>query len=213
MDGEVERKWLGKLAKLNPATGNGACRGRAPHKPLLLLCLLDMAEAGELRARSFTRTAGLVLRFKTYGALVTERWPTRLDLRKPFYHLKTQGFWIAYTMDMRPAQSSESCFVCEIDDEFFQLMGNADFRLKARLLLISRYFEPKERVALLESLGLTASRLGRVEHRMARLNEEAEDAARKLEFDLFYVKNHSLLLDLLILAKSVRVVLSGWGAR
>ena len=41
----------------------------------------------------------------------------------------------------------------------------------------------------------------------------AEDAMRKLEFDLFYVKNHSLLLDLVILWKSVRVVLLGEGAR
>jgi len=40
-----------------------------------------------------------------------------------------------------------------------------------------------------------------------------EDATRKLEFDLFYVKNHSLLLDLVILILSVRVVLSGAGAR
>ena len=40
-----------------------------------------------------------------------------------------------------------------------------------------------------------------------------EDAMRKLEFDLFYVKNHSLLLDLVILVKSVRVVLLGEGAR
>ena len=41
------------------------CRGKAPHKPLLLLCLLDLAEAGELAGRTFTRTAGLVLRFKS----------------------------------------------------------------------------------------------------------------------------------------------------
>jgi len=40
-----------------------------------------------------------------------------------------------------------------------------------------------------------------------------EDAVRKLEFDLYYAKNHSLLLDLVILVKSVRVVLSGDGAR
>jgi len=38
---EFSRKWLGKLTKLNPATGSGKCRGKAPHKPLLLLCLLD----------------------------------------------------------------------------------------------------------------------------------------------------------------------------
>jgi sugar transferase (PEP-CTERM system associated) len=40
-----------------------------------------------------------------------------------------------------------------------------------------------------------------------------EDAGRKLEYDLYYVKNHSLLLDLIILLKTVRVVLLGEGAR
>jgi sugar transferase (PEP-CTERM system associated) len=40
-----------------------------------------------------------------------------------------------------------------------------------------------------------------------------EDAKRKLQFDLYYVKNHSLVLDLLIAVETVRVVLSGKGAR
>ena len=40
-----------------------------------------------------------------------------------------------------------------------------------------------------------------------------EEAMRKLQFDLYYVKNHTLLLDLLILIGTVRVVLSGQGAR
>jgi sugar transferase (PEP-CTERM system associated) len=40
-----------------------------------------------------------------------------------------------------------------------------------------------------------------------------EESVKKLEYDLFYVKNHSLLLDLLILIKTVRVVLLGEGAR
>jgi putative restriction endonuclease len=72
---ERTAKWLGKLTKLNPATGNVRLRGKAPHKPLLLLCLLDMAQEGEINQRTLTRTPGLVLRFKTYGALVAERWP------------------------------------------------------------------------------------------------------------------------------------------
>lgn len=108
---DVAANWLGKLTKLNPASGRGACRGKAPHKPLLLLCLIDMAEAGELRGRTFTRTAGLVLRFKSYGGLVVERWPSRLELRMPFFYLRTQGFWQAFTMEMRPAESPESCVV------------------------------------------------------------------------------------------------------
>ena len=40
-----------------------------------------------------------------------------------------------------------------------------------------------------------------------------EQSIRKLEYDLYYVKNHTLLLDLVILLETVRVVLLGEGAR
>ncbi|PXV61426.1 sugar transferase, PEP-CTERM system associated/exopolysaccharide biosynthesis polyprenyl glycosylphosphotransferase [Dyella jiangningensis] len=40
-----------------------------------------------------------------------------------------------------------------------------------------------------------------------------EEAAEKLKYDLFYVKNHNLMLDLLILIQTVEVVLFGRGAR
>jgi sugar transferase (PEP-CTERM system associated) len=40
-----------------------------------------------------------------------------------------------------------------------------------------------------------------------------DDSRRKLEYDLYYVKNHSLFLDCLILVETVRVVLFGEGAR
>jgi exopolysaccharide biosynthesis polyprenyl glycosylphosphotransferase len=40
-----------------------------------------------------------------------------------------------------------------------------------------------------------------------------EQSVRKLEYDLFYVKNHTLLLDLVILLETIRVVLLGEGAR
>lgn len=40
-----------------------------------------------------------------------------------------------------------------------------------------------------------------------------EDATQKLQFDLYYVKNHSLFLDLVIMAQTAQVVLFGKGAR
>lgn len=40
-----------------------------------------------------------------------------------------------------------------------------------------------------------------------------EDTGNKLEYDLYYVKNHSLFLDLVILVETVRVVIFGEGAR
>jgi sugar transferase (PEP-CTERM system associated) len=40
-----------------------------------------------------------------------------------------------------------------------------------------------------------------------------EDALEKLQFDLYYVKNHSMFLDFLILVETMQVVLFGKGAR
>ena len=40
-----------------------------------------------------------------------------------------------------------------------------------------------------------------------------EDAANKLKYDLYYTKNHSFLLDLLIVVQTVEVVLLGKGVR
>ena len=40
-----------------------------------------------------------------------------------------------------------------------------------------------------------------------------QDSRRKLEYDLYYIKNYSIFLDALILLHTVRVVLSARGAR
>jgi len=40
-----------------------------------------------------------------------------------------------------------------------------------------------------------------------------EDSIEKLQYDLYYVKNHTLFLDLLIMLETVAVVLTGKGAR
>jgi putative restriction endonuclease len=155
--------WLGKLTRLRAAQGKASdgIRGAAPHKPLLLLAILDLAESGKLPGRVLTRTPGLTLRFRELGTLVADRWPTRLDLRLPFYHLKTQGFWQAFTAEMTPAQSSETCAVIELQPEFFELLADRDFRVKARLVLASRYFTEPEQAALFEFLGLELGRAAR----------------------------------------------------
>jgi sugar transferase (PEP-CTERM system associated) len=51
----------------------------------------------------------------------------------------------------------------------------------------------------------------------AQINDEyaasLEDARRKLEYDLFYVKNHSVFLDLAIMLQTLRIILWRQGAR
>ena len=40
-----------------------------------------------------------------------------------------------------------------------------------------------------------------------------EDSVQKQEFDLYYIKNHTIFLDILILCQTAEVVLFGKGAR
>lgn len=182
----TEQTWLARLTRLNPATGKGECRGKAPHKPLLLLALLDMAEAGELPSRAFTRSAGLVLRFRCYSAIITERWPTRLDIDLPFFHLSTQGFWVPLDAEMRQARSADSCVVCEMQSELFDLLASPGFRLKARMVIVSKYFEPAERIAFFESLGIHAGNGGAkaAERVLAGAVEAAKRKGRSARFSV-----------------------------
>jgi sugar transferase (PEP-CTERM system associated) len=46
-----------------------------------------------------------------------------------------------------------------------------------------------------------------------RYGSSEQDALEKLQYDLYYIKNHTLLLDLAILVQTVEVVLLGKGAR
>jgi putative restriction endonuclease len=95
----------------------------------------------------------------------------------PFFHLSTQGFWEPLTAEMYRASSPESCAVCEMHPEFFGLLADPTFRLKARMILVSRYFDPEEKIALFETLNLQTG--GREESPVLRVLEEAEEAAKR----------------------------------
>lgn len=190
----VAEKWLGKLTRLRTASGNAqdGVSGFAPHKPLLLLCLIDLAETGKLSGRVITRTPELVLRFRAFGTLVAERWPSRLQLRLPFYHLKTQGFWEAFTAEMRPATSPEGCAVGELHPEFFALLTDRDFRIKARLVLIARYFTPVERAAFYEVLGIASEQSGgtNAERVLAKALADGRRKGRSARFQVRVVDDY-----------------------
>ncbi|MEX2382145.1 MAG: hypothetical protein WD490_07170 [Opitutales bacterium] len=117
----------------------------------------------------------MVLRFRSYGSIVADRWPTRLDLRMPFYYLKSQDFWTVHAADMRPVSSPESCVLCEMHPDLYELLASPDFRLKARMILVSKYFDRDEQAALFEMLGLhgTATREGKA----SQLLKEATEVA------------------------------------
>lgn len=173
-----EEKWLQVLKELRPASGRGRSSGKAPHKPLLLLSLLDAFEDGEISNRVFTKTPNLVVRFLNYSAITAERWPGKLKIGMPFFHLSSQGVWKSFNQEMQPA-TADSAMLNEFDAEFFDLCQDGGFRTKARMILISTYFSPPEKVALFTAVGLGSQRDAEAAQSLVQDVEANAQAERK----------------------------------
>lgn len=172
-------QWLGKLTKLNKARRN------APHKPLLLLVILEMAERGEVDWDGQFLTPELAFQFETFASVVQHRRTQRLDVRMPFHHLKTQGFWSARTDSGEPSTHRSVTRFIVVDPEFAAACRDSDFRTAARQILIAKHFEPAERNALYCLVGLdvpTDDEIAR--HAMFETPDDASQAGRTGRFRL-----------------------------
>src|SRR5437660_112889 len=92
--------WLAQMAKLKVDRARG---DPAPHKPLLLLLIIELAEQGGLRNGILALTPELAYRFCTLWKVVAYRRSQRPDVRYPFYHLKSDDFWSVRDADGKPA--------------------------------------------------------------------------------------------------------------
>ena len=164
-------KWLAKLQELQPAPERDG-RGAAPHKPLLLLCVIDMIEAGEISDSTLRLSPSLVFRFQSYWKIVFDRRRNRGEIRMPFHALGTQGIWQTMTADLQLSKHRGTTEVALLNPELFNLFQSESFRANARLLLIQNYFPPNEQVALFAMTNLEA---GRCAPLLQKLKAEVKD--------------------------------------
>jgi putative restriction endonuclease len=137
--------FLSKITKLRLFKDKA---GTAPHKPLLLLVVLELAEQGQLPKTTLPLTPELAFRFYSYWKIVAHRRSQRPDVRYPFYHLKTDGFWSALDESGNPSPSTALTRYAALPSDFVRFAYDSVSREKARRILIARYFQPDERVAL-----------------------------------------------------------------
>ena len=142
--------WLAQIADLN----RDKSRGEAPHKPLLLLVVLDLVEDGKLKGSLLARDGNLAFRFSSYWTIVAERRNSRPDVRLPFYHMKSDGFWTPLAADGKPATTRENATLAQLDVSFLICANEPEFRVLARRTLIAKYFEPHERATLYDLVGI-----------------------------------------------------------
>ncbi len=159
----------------------------APHKPLLLLVLAELAEQGRLTDKILPLTGELVFRFLAYWTVVAERRSQRPDIRLPFYHMRSDGCWTPLDDSGRPTLERRRAVAAEMDDTFLACLRDPDFRMQMRRILIAKYFVGfAERAALYQLVGLPVPPDAIVKED-ARLYEAARERGREARFRLTVV--------------------------
>jgi putative restriction endonuclease len=170
------QEWLNRLANLNAATVRGQ---KAPHKPLLLLTIMDMIEDGELATEWIRLTPDLFSRFQLYWPIVQERQQTRANIKMPFHALggDRDRVWERCTEDGAPSCSENTTKCCRMDPILWDCLQDEDFRKEARLRLISAYFPADEQVVLYARMDLPEPDVKDLEE--FKKNAQAHAANRK----------------------------------
>ncbi|NBC26465.1 MAG: hypothetical protein GVY08_06370 [Bacteroidetes bacterium] len=122
-------------------------KGQAPHKPFLLLSILDRIEQSAIQDHRIELTQELTDTFFTYwNAIMGENKITTIAL--PFYHMQSEPFWeLRYREGKKAYKSSPSLgglldrvAFAMIEPALFDKMNQSAEREKIRLLLVKHYF-------------------------------------------------------------------------
>jgi putative restriction endonuclease len=146
-----QKYWLNKFAtlRIDRARGNPA-----PHKPLLLLVIMEMVEKGEITKREVTLSPDLAFRFSVYWSVVAKRRKQSPEVRLPFHHLGSSGIWQPLTADGNPSPDKKLTTMIRFDPSFFDCLSDNKFRDRAQRILIETepYFLLEERASLYSML-------------------------------------------------------------
>lgn len=129
--------WLRVVANLRVDRKNSNI---APHKPLLLLVLAELAEQGKLGEPILLLTGELVFRFMAFWTVVAERRPQRPEITLPFYHLHSDGCWEPLDEAGKPTLDRRRTVAVKLDKGLLACLNDAHFREQMRRVLIARYF-------------------------------------------------------------------------
>jgi putative restriction endonuclease len=162
---EELQDYIKKFEKLrtdiSPARWSVKTCHRAPHKPLLLLAVMDLFAEGTIKANFIEITSDLGELFSLYWSRVMPP-DRRGNLALPFFFLKSEGFWhlipqpdkgdiLAATSHIRSVkQLYDLVMGAKLDEELFKILQVEKSRNQLRTVLIQTYFAPELRPGLIE---------------------------------------------------------------
>ena len=134
---------------------------RAPHKPLLLLSVLDQFEQGVVESNLIELTSDLGELFSQYWVKIAPS-ARRGNIVLPFFHLRSEGFWHLFpranqeeTLTATSQMSSLSqlrgmVIGARLDEALYELLHTREARDLLRSGLIQTYFAPELQALLIE---------------------------------------------------------------
>ncbi len=161
-----------KFANLN--VNRNRERGSAPHKPILLISVLELIEQGKIYKNRIPLSPELISTFlKYWRSLVTT--DHRSDISLPFVHLTGDKFWHLYLNPDSEATSAtklgrkgvtavkKTVQHAYFDSELFFILQNPEQRIVLLRVLIDTWFSEQtseiEKLALVDEFEIVKSRL------------------------------------------------------
>jgi putative restriction endonuclease len=163
--------YLQKFAHLNanknPNHWTAVTTYRAPHKPILLLSIIDLFAQGHIRSNLIELDEALLELFALYWRAVNPP-SVRGDITMPFFHLRSDGFWHLLPRPGKEAvlaakrrtdglkQLRELVLGARLDEPLYQLLQQEQPRNQLRTTLIHTYFAPEIQQRLVERSQINA---------------------------------------------------------
>lgn len=149
-----------KLRTDRSANWDAATQMQAPHKPFLLLSILDLFSEGDILTNLIEITPELGELFADYWDIVLPE--RRGDLALPFFHMRSSKFWhlvprpgqeavlAAANRGYSIGQLQRMLLGARLDEELFELLQIEEARDALRTTLIQTYFSTEYQRNLFE---------------------------------------------------------------
>lgn len=150
---EVINKYIHLFETLNRGYNKGL--GKAPHKPILLLSIIQLIHRKEIISNRIFITPELLIEFKNIWNIMVDT-PHTPNFALPFFHMRSESFWHLVTkpeMELNVTKSKsiksfknlkESIAFAEVDKYLFELLTDCNTRTILEQAIVQKYFKNTE---------------------------------------------------------------------
>ena len=158
---------------------------RAPHKPLLLISVLDLIDEGVIDENLIQPSSDLIETFGRYWSRVIPPGK-KSTMALPFYHLQSDGFWHLVPKITKDSKSRVSHVKslnqirdiysgARLDDELYDALQSTSTRTRVREVILATYFNEDIRKNILDQ--------SKVNIKSHEYSENLLERARKLSME------------------------------